>query len=76
MKEGDLIFKETVASLFPEIVKAKPPPSPDPYLGGDKSLDQEEQYEDYLEIESKANEFVKANPYIYKFNWKQVLMSK
>lgn len=76
MKDADIIFKDTVASLFPEIGKEKTKPPIDPYAGGDQMADSLARYEKYLNIAEEAVEFVESNPYVYRFNWKRVLDSK
>lgn len=73
LREGDTIFHNTVAALFPEIVKEKPPPPPDPYAGGDAIEEKERCYEEYSKLFEEAEEFVYDNPYIYDFDWRQVL---
>ncbi|KAG5900086.1 hypothetical protein JTB14_016056 [Gonioctena quinquepunctata] len=74
LKEGELIFQDTVASLFPDIVKKKPAPPPDPYAGGESTDLRERCYYDFLEITYEANDFVFNNPFQYDFDWKQVLI--
>lgn len=76
MKDADIIFKDTVASLFPEIGKEKRKPPIDPYAGGDKTAVNLDRYEKYLNIEKEAKRFVERNSYMYGFNWKRVLDSK
>ncbi|CAG9820637.1 unnamed protein product [Phaedon cochleariae] len=75
LREGETIFRETIASLFPEIVKEKPAPPPDPYAGGEPADERERCYYDYLEITQEAEDFKNSHPYYYDFDWKQVLTS-
>ncbi|XP_023311099.1 LOW QUALITY PROTEIN: WD repeat-containing protein 63 [Anoplophora glabripennis] len=72
LKEGDTIFHNTVAALFPEVVKEKPPLPPDPYAVVDSDLDKQLCYEEYQSLCVEAEEFVDANPYDYEFDWREV----
>ncbi|XP_072381816.1 dynein axonemal intermediate chain 3 [Diabrotica undecimpunctata] len=74
LKEGDTIFKDTVASLFPDIVKEKPVPPSDPYSSLDLAIeDIEYEYNEFNELGSDAEKFVYDHPYDYRFYWKQVI---
>ncbi|XP_074025268.1 missing minor mitochondria isoform X2 [Leptinotarsa decemlineata] len=75
LKEGESIFQDTVASLFPDVVKEKPAPPPDPYAGGESHKELEKCYYEYIELSQLAEEFIDDNPYHYDFDWKQVLIS-
>lgn len=73
LREADTIFRNTVAAMFPEVVKEKPPPPPDPYAGGDEAEEKERCYEEYKLLFEEAEDFVYQNPYNYDFDWRQVL---
>ncbi|VEN44432.1 unnamed protein product [Callosobruchus maculatus] len=74
LREGENIFKETVATLFPDAIKEKPAPPPDPYIIEDEGLTQaKSHFNKYLDIDRDANAFVAANPYKYEFSWRSVL---
>lgn len=68
-------FNETVAILFPDIVREKPPPPPDPYAGGEPKSDKEEKYAEYKQLQDEMINYVDGHPYIYTLNWKAVLQA-
>ncbi|CAH1962918.1 unnamed protein product [Acanthoscelides obtectus] len=74
LREGEHIFKETVAALFPDAVKEKPVPPPDPYVIEDEHKSQAKyHFNKYLEVDKGAKIFVATNPYKYEFHWRSVL---
>ncbi|KAL1491053.1 hypothetical protein ABEB36_011706 [Hypothenemus hampei] len=75
LKQADTIFKDTVASLFPEVVKEKPSPPLNPYTGGNTEEDKENCYVEYQEIEEEMDEFIALNPLQYDFNFKSLLVA-
>lgn len=75
LAEGPKIFHETVAMLFPDVMKEKPPPPPDPYAGGDSHETKREQFNKYQGMTKNLEDFIEQNPFLYKFDWKVVLLS-
>ncbi|XP_045467927.1 dynein axonemal intermediate chain 3 [Harmonia axyridis] len=73
IKGSETIFKETVAMLFPAIVKEKPQPPPDPYAGGDPLEDKEKCYAYYSEITKQAFRYLANTKVELDFNWKALL---
>ncbi|XP_044755938.1 dynein axonemal intermediate chain 3 [Coccinella septempunctata] len=73
IKGSETIFKETVAMLFPAIVKEKPPPPPDPYAGGDPIEDKRKCYAYFSEITDQAERYMKNTKVSLDFNWTSVL---
>lgn len=68
-------FNETVAILFPDIVKEKPAPPPDPYAGGEPKGEKEEKYAEYTQLQGEMIDYVQSHPFIYTLNWKAVLQA-
>lgn len=75
LKEGDKIFQDTVASLFPDVIKEKPAPPPDPYAAKEALEARKETYRDFYQISVDATDFICKHPFTYEFDWKQVLAS-
>lgn len=73
IKGSERIFKETVAMLFPAIVKQKPVPPPDPYAGGDPLEEKQKSYAFYSEITDQAMRYMKNTKIELDFNWTSVL---
>lgn len=71
--EAQNIFNETVAMLFPDAIKKKIPPPPDPYAGGDSVESKRVHYEAFTELVAEMDEFVEDHPFAYKFDWKFVI---
>lgn len=75
LANSEKTFNETVAILFPDIVKEKPPPPPDPYAGGEPQSEKEAKYAEYKQLQEEMMEYVETHPYVYTLNWKAVLHS-
>ncbi|XP_050310085.1 dynein axonemal intermediate chain 3 [Anthonomus grandis grandis] len=75
LKQGETIFKDTIASLFPDVIKEKPPPPPDPYAGGDPLEDKENCYQEFLDLSVETDAFIQANPLQYDFDFKNLLVA-
>lgn len=73
LKESDKIFKETVAMLFPDVVKEKPVPPPDPYEDSYSDENKRRQFDDSQRLNREATNFVEENPFSYDFSWGTVL---
>ncbi|KAL3269608.1 hypothetical protein HHI36_008673 [Cryptolaemus montrouzieri] len=73
IKGSEGIFKETVAMLFPAIVKEKPPPPPDPYAGGDPLEEKQKCYAYFGEVTDQAIRYMKNTHVELDFSWKTVL---
>lgn len=72
-KESDKIFKDTVAMLFPDIVREKPQPPPDPYRGGNSFEVITDSFHGYHRLSREAQDYVEEHPFQYDFNWLSVL---
>lgn len=75
LANSEKTFNETVAILFPDIVKEKPPPPPDPYAGGEPKSEKEAKYAEYKQMEEELVDYVEAHPFIYTFDFKVVLQA-
>ncbi|CAG9860925.1 unnamed protein product [Phyllotreta striolata] len=76
LKEGENIFLDTVCALFPDVMKEKPPPPPNPYESvWVTQMVCEQNYENFLEIKKNATVFIEDHPYNYVFNLNQVLLN-
>ncbi|XP_057667329.1 dynein axonemal intermediate chain 3 isoform X2 [Diorhabda carinulata] len=74
LKEGESIFMNTVTSLFPDIMKEKPLPPPDPYSSLElDSTSLQETYVGFRELKEHAEKFITSHPYNYVFYWKKVI---
>lgn len=76
LKQGETIFRDTVASLFPDVMKEKPPPPDDPYAGGDSKEEKKNCYRDYDTLATEMDEFIEAHPLEYDFSYKNLLAGK
>ncbi|KAF7283489.1 hypothetical protein GWI33_000387 [Rhynchophorus ferrugineus] len=74
LKEGENIFRETVASLFPDVLKEKPIPPPDPYVTSYDSDFKQSTMDDYEILADEASDFISNNPYHYDFSYKTLLV--
>lgn len=75
LANSEKTFNETVAILFPDIVREKPPPPPDPYAGGEPKSEKEQKYAEYKQLQEEMMEFVQTHPFVYTLNWKAVLQA-
>lgn len=75
LANSEKTFTETVAMLFPDIVKEKPPPPPDPYAGGEPKSEKERQYAEYQQMQDEMKMFVEDHPFMYVFDFKAVLQA-
>ncbi|XP_044262098.1 dynein axonemal intermediate chain 3 [Tribolium madens] len=73
LKESDKIFKDTVAMLFPDVVKEKPPPPPDPYEDCYSEENKKIHFDNFKGICDEAKNYVEENPFSYDFSWGMVL---
>ncbi|EFA11749.1 dynein axonemal intermediate chain 3 [Tribolium castaneum] len=73
LKESDKIFKDTVAMLFPDVVKEKPAPPPDPYEDCYSEEHKKVHFDGFKEVASEAMNYVEENPFSYDFSWGMVL---
>ncbi|XP_063906169.1 dynein axonemal intermediate chain 3 [Zophobas morio] len=73
LKQSDKIFKEQVAMFFPDVVKEKPPPPPDPYVDCYSEAKKKVNFDDYYEIAVASQDYVEAHPFSYDFSWTTVL---
>lgn len=69
------LYDDAVNMLFPEAVEKKPPPTPDPYGGGDCIDIKVIHYEDYKNIEEKYEKIVDEAKFVYRFNWLNITNS-
>ncbi|XP_018332208.1 WD repeat-containing protein 63 [Agrilus planipennis] len=70
--QAEEVFNKAVAMNFPEAIRPKTPPPPDPYAGGD--MDKEELDNCVQQYEKLSEELTKSiKPHIYKFNWTNLL---
>lgn len=76
LKQGETIFKNTISSLFPDVVKEKPAPPPDPYAGGDSDECKENCYKFFEAMIEDTDAFIANHPFHYKFNFKNLLVGK
>lgn len=75
LKESDKIFKDTVAMLFPDVVKAKPLPPPNPYVDIYTENTKKDVYDFFKQLAIEAQDFIEENPFSYQFNWKSTLVA-
>ncbi|KAK9874958.1 hypothetical protein WA026_005773 [Henosepilachna vigintioctopunctata] len=73
IKGSENIFKETVAMLFPAIVKEKPALPPDPYAGGDPVEEKEKCYARFKTVSEEAARYMKNTRVDLQFSWKALL---
>ncbi|KAJ8957937.1 hypothetical protein NQ318_001935 [Aromia moschata] len=76
LKEGETIFRDTVAMLFPEVVREKPIPPPNPYAGGDAPEKMAACYAEYPVIAAEAYDYIDSHPYVYEYSWKKMMEGK
>ncbi|XP_066147096.1 dynein axonemal intermediate chain 3 [Euwallacea fornicatus] len=75
LKQGDFIFRDTVASLFPDVVKEISPSPPDPYGGGQSEDILANCYMYYEDLSKDANEFIITHPLKHNFTFKDLLVA-
>lgn len=75
LKQGETIFQHTVASLFPEVVKERPPQPPDPYGGGDSHDAKLNCFERYQHLQGDMERFIQTHPLEYEFSFKNLLVA-
>ncbi|ERL86058.1 hypothetical protein D910_03472 [Dendroctonus ponderosae] len=75
LKQGETIFQHTVASLFPDVVKGRPPQPPDPYAGGDSHAAQLDCFQRYQQLQEAMERFIPAHPLQYEFSFKNLLVA-
>lgn len=75
LQKSDKIFNETVAMLFPDVIKKKPPPPLDPYAGGDPLDEKRACLIEYGEVSDECRVFVGENSFVYNFDWKKVMQA-
>ncbi|RZC37985.1 WD repeat-containing protein 63, partial [Asbolus verrucosus] len=73
LKEADKIYKNSVAMLFPDVIKEKPPPPPNPYEDCYTKQTKVEAFNNFKNISIQAQDYVDENPFNYDFNWKTTL---
>ncbi|KAI4459749.1 dynein intermediate chain [Holotrichia oblita] len=73
LQKSEKIFTETVAMLFPDVIKKKPPPPLDPYAGGDPLDEKRLCLAEYAVISDECNAYVTENSFVYNFDWKTVM---
>jgi WD40 repeat protein len=73
LKESDKIFKDTVAMLFPDVVKEKPPPPPDPYEDCYSDDNKNANFSYFQNLSIGAQDYVEEHPFSYDFSWRSVL---
>ncbi|XP_030747574.1 WD repeat-containing protein 63 [Sitophilus oryzae] len=74
LKEGENIFHDTVASLFPDVLKEKPIPPPDPYTTKYLTKEKQKCFENFEDLAEDADDFISTNPYLYDFSYKNLLV--
>ncbi|XP_060533316.1 dynein axonemal intermediate chain 3 [Cylas formicarius] len=74
LKEGEHIFRDTVASLFPDAVKEKPALPLDPYGGGDPTEDKERCYASFHLLSDEARTFMQSNPLDNRFDFRTLIL--
>lgn len=73
LQKSEKIFTETVAMLFPDVIKKKPPPPLDPYAGGDPLDEKGLCLAEYAAISDECTAYVTENSFVYNFDWKTVI---
>lgn len=74
LKESDKIFKDTVAMLFPDVVKIKPLPPPNPYQDIYEDDAKKDVFDSFKRLAIEAQDFVEENPFSCQFDWKSTLI--
>lgn len=75
LQKSEKIFNETVAMLFPDVIKKKPPPPLDPYAGGDPQEEKAACLAEYAAVSDICKEYISENVFVYDFNWKKVIQA-
>ncbi|XP_066245978.1 dynein axonemal intermediate chain 3 [Euwallacea similis] len=75
LKQGEIIFRDTVASLFPDVVKEKPLPPANPYARGQPEEILANCYMYYEDLSKDTNEFIMTHPLKYNFTFKNLLVA-
>ncbi|GJQ72753.1 hypothetical protein Trydic_g1407 [Trypoxylus dichotomus] len=75
LQKSEKIFNETVAMLFPDVIKKKPPPPLDPYAGGDSTNHKKVCLEEYTKVIEECKNYVSENEFVYNFDWKKIIQA-
>ncbi|GJQ72757.1 hypothetical protein Trydic_g1410 [Trypoxylus dichotomus] len=75
LQSSDKIFTETVAMLFPDVIKKKPPPPIDPYAGGNLLEDKQTCIKEFAQVVEECKLYVKENIFEYKFDWQKIMQA-